>query len=358
MKTLSTKFYSNKRKQFKDFWSRAKDFPGEPFRFPYGFLCGQIFTKEEELLDEADYERMVDAPGASESFRVLNDTGLANDLDGENYRDYEQVIRDDLKDLKNFYEQHLNQSQILQFLFLRYDIANMKLLAKRAFTDTPLDKSLFYQCGLYQPEDLAEYFRADLKKSKDYNEHLLKLAQKLKSKKESLKPHRVDIIADHHHYKSLQRIARRIGNGFLKEYLQFRIDTLNIFNTVRAFKMELDQEDLVNQILPGGRIDEQKTIELIQSEPTLEDLECELVNKWNEAWPTEKLEQMQDPQVWEDMLYKKQLHFIEESERQGCGLELVLGYFLEKQKTYRRIRRIMKAKIDGVAPAKIKEEVV
>lgn len=363
MKTLSIKSYLPNKKRtkenLKDAGVRVKEWPQKPFEFLYGFLCGQIFVKEQDLLDESDYERMVDAPDAAEAFRVLNDTDLADDLSGKDYKDYEQVISDDLGDLKEFYESYLGDSEFMQFLFLRYDIANMKVIAKAAFTDIPLDESLLYDCSLYNPERLARYLKEDFDgPGKEDNVYLVELAEKLKEEKDELSPHQIDIIADRYHYRFLRRFAFRIGSGFLKEYLTFEIDIINIFNTVRSFEMEMDKEDLISQLIPGGKIKKSQLVEIIKKEPELDDLEKELIEDWNKNWPTEKMEAIEDPQVWEDILYEKELHYIAESKRQGCGVGLVLGYFLEKKKAYRRIRQIMKAKIDGQKPHEIKQQVI
>lgn len=358
MRTPSIKFFSPSKKNLVDICARARDWPKKPFKFPYGFLCGQIFVKEEHILDEADFERMVDAPGPSDAFRVLTDTGLADDMNHKDYVDYEQVISADRQDLKNFYEDYLQNSQLIQFLFLRYDIANMKVLAKALFTDISLDDDLLYQCGLFEPEKIVRFLKSSPQKVDEQNNgYLLKLAQKLKEE-EDLSPHRIDVISDQYHYKFLRRIVFRIGSGFLKKYLQFKIDTLNFFNTVRALKMEMEKEDFFSQLLTGGKIKKLELKKIIKENSSLDDLEEKLVEEWNKNWPLEKLDQIKDPQLWEDIFYQKQLHFIEESERQNCGVGLVLGYFLRKQKTYRRIRQIMKAKIDGVDPAEIKKIVV
>lgn len=363
MKTISIKSClpdkKHTREKLQDWGAKAKDWPKKPFDFPYGFLCGQIFVKEQKILDEADYERMVDAPSPQEAFSVLNDTDLADDLSGKNYKEYEQVINGDLRDLKEFYQNYLDRSELMQFLFLRYDVANMKLLAKAVFTDISLNKNLLYEVGLCKPKRLSEYLK-DLpeKPSPNDNHYLMQLAKKLSEKKETLSAHQIDIIADRYHYRILSRLTFRIGSKFLQEYLKFKIDTINVFNMVRAFKMNSEKEDLIEQLISGGKLKKKELAKIIKKHPTLEDLEEELVEDWNKSWPTERMEKIEDPQVWEDMLYKKQLHFIEESKRTGCGLGLVLGYFLEKEKAYRRIRQIMKAKIDGQKPHEIKQQVI
>jgi V/A-type H+-transporting ATPase subunit C len=172
----------------------------------YPYIFGLLKSLEGKLLNQNDMERMIDAPTLEAAFRVFNDTEYADNLLEVAPRDFRKALDEDLKQTKQMYENLLNDSRLLAFLFSRFDFHNLKLIFKSKYggLDLKTEESLV---GTVSSETLRNYILSEAKV--DLPAHLFLIIERAKiALEKDSSPHFIDSFFDKEMFSHLEKKAK------------------------------------------------------------------------------------------------------------------------------------------------------
>ncbi len=97
----------------------------------FSFVSGQVRAQESRLLNQAQIDRMVGAETPEEAFRVLVESNYAEFIDEETtVKDFYTIIRQGLFETKDLLMKGSENDEGLRFLWLQFDINNIKRALK------------------------------------------------------------------------------------------------------------------------------------------------------------------------------------------------------------------------------------
>lgn len=97
----------------------------------FEFASGKLNVLEKRIFNALDQERMLKAPDYKMSFEVLYDTDLGEIA--TKTKNIEEIIERDLINLKKLFLEILEEKKIILFLFLKFDLSNIKLAFKKKY---------------------------------------------------------------------------------------------------------------------------------------------------------------------------------------------------------------------------------
>lgn len=133
----------------------------------YLFFVAWVRTREKNIADRTDLDRIIGASTMEEALRVLNDTDYAPFLLGKNHFQLEEIMIAERKDLRMTLERMGFGGDALDFLFLKEDLILLggkikRNLSEPTISDDKLIKkhpALFRkikQCSLSTPEKIDD----------------------------------------------------------------------------------------------------------------------------------------------------------------------------------------------------------
>lgn len=319
----------------------------------YPYIFGLLKSLEARLLNQNDMERMIDAPSLEAAFRVFNDTEYADNLLEVSARDFRKALDEDLKQTKQMYENLLNDSRLLAFLFSRFDFHNLKAIFKSKYGGQDL-KEEESQVGIVSSDTLRNYILSGAKV--DLPAHLSLIIEKAQNNFEKdSSPHNIDSFFDKEMFSHLDKTAKSIDNAFIYDFLKLQIALANIKIFLRAKRLKKDVKWLAEEIIPGGRIPKEEMLASYDKEPK-EALDACCFYFENKFRPI--IEEYFDSQsLWrlERAFENYELDFLKEAKRMAYGPEIAVAYYYAHKNALRQVRLIMTGKLNGVAPEEIKE---
>ena len=94
------------------------------------YAMGRIKSLEDRLIDTARLERMLQAPDAMESLRVLTEAGYGAPATAQAPQDYERLIEHELAETGKLIHEITPDEAVTDLFMMRYDYANAKALFK------------------------------------------------------------------------------------------------------------------------------------------------------------------------------------------------------------------------------------
>ena len=315
----------------------------------YQYAAGVIRSLEARLLSQNDLERMVDAPDLESAFRVFYDTDYADNLTDVQPRQFRKALDEDLQQAKDLLLNLVGDNEDLRnFLFVRNDIRNIKLLFKAKFLDQDLSK-LQEDLGVGTAENLYKYIIDE-----DSSASIPKLLKTIIDQaKEDLAdkendPYYIDTYFDEVYFQTTSQSAKNLNNDYIKKLfsLQHKSNTLKFF--VRAKLLNKDIS-FVKDFLPAKYLSayEQDLDEALRS------------ISWHRVLekPVEEFINDKDLSKFEKNLEDAELEFVKKTIFIASGPELIVAYFCAKRNAIRNVRLIMTGKMNKVPAEKIKTRV-
>jgi len=339
----------------------------------YTYITGRIRVKETHMLNAVDLDRMINAPSAKESFRVLNDTDFSNNLlelpEGK-LEKFQRVLDDELHDVRHFLKLNVPEENIMRYLALKYNFSNLKILLKEKIFNitedeemgsmTTVSKDFLEECIDYQPKKVT-------KKRKTVTLSDLKLVYHLSVKEvmdyydkhdEAKNPVMIDLILDKHYFAELLRWAKFFGSQFIKDYIVTQIDLHNISTFLRIKRADHRRDILKLSMIDGGKIENDVYFSSI--EESLDHFKKELMKTpyWQnlaESWSF----YIKNNEFWmlERDVDNILVRMLKKTNSIAYGPEVAFSYLWGKHNAVRNIRIIMLAKINNISPDIIKERI-
>jgi vacuolar-type H+-ATPase subunit C/Vma6 len=267
------------------------------------YATGVLNVLEKNIFDKQDLERMITASSKEEAFKVLFDTDLGETASKESR--LEVIFEKDLEDLRKILFKMLRDTnvELFYFLFLRFDALDIKV-------------------GLKENKEPVVT-----------NEYALKL-----SELSSLEQGSIDERVDRAYLKTKLLLAQKI-KGLALDITRFQIDIANLKNAIK-------QKDIY---LKGGNLSYQEVKKVLAGKIGMVSKGLErFYQAFELSSLIEKFERDKSETDLEKGLEKFLSNRILQKEREGGGIEKVIGFFTRKINAHTIIRLIFFQKDSGI----------
>lgn len=310
---------------------------------------------ETKLLDKAKIERMVDSSSAQDVLKVLQETDYGMFLgDVKKPEDYEIILSKELNRVYDMLYKICPSKEIIDIMAAKYDYHNIKVLIKGKILNKDFSQ-LIIPVGIEDVSKLKyaienEYYR-------DINTLMRECIEKIEEDYSQTKdPQRVDIIADRYLFIHINSIVKKVNHKPLEKYIDSLIDLTNIKTLLRVKKQGKGKDFFINALIPGGRIDKDKLIQLLNESaeniPTklsftnYEEILKEGIAYYIATGSVSLFEMLVDNYIMNIMKDAKYVPF---------GAEPVIAYIYAKENEIKQIRTIMVGKLNNITGEVIKE---
>lgn len=314
----------------------------------YFFASGKIKVLEKKLPNRVDVDRMVDSENYEKAFQVFHDTDLSDNLLNVLPHHYEKAVYKDMAQMRDLIKKISNDDQkLFQFLFLKHDFHNIKLLLKLKIKGEKDYEDNLVPFAIYDSQKMADYIL--LNNYKNFPDGELKDSIEELFKNSSLEA--VDNLCDKEYFRLLLKIAEEIKDDFLMNIVFLEIDFANLRIILRG-----GRDKIKNFYIPGGSIELNKLLEISsQEDGVLNYLKFYLSKSGQKTFERffneKKLWQFE--QAFDNFLLSelKLARFV------SSGPAVVVAYVLAKELAFRNVRIIMNAKINEITTDVIGERV-
>ena len=322
-------------------------------QYRYAFAVGRIRALENKLLTPERLQRMVDATSAEEAYRLLTEAGYGTP--GEQVIDFEQQISYELQKVVMLMKELDADPELIDLLYLHYDLHNIKSLYKERFAaeQKVIDLSVLGKIPL---ETLTKAMSES-----NYDELPKPFQEKLqKADKEmidQIDPGRLDAWLDQAYYQTILDASKKHRSVFLKDYFALSADFNNLLMALRLHAMSLDHAIFEELYLPGGSLAISDLTPIFSNELTEKSFagsrfSKHLISAYHEyksqGFKLAILEKNRD-----NFLFK----LASETDQGSVSIGPVLRYLLAREQEAKAIRLILTGKLNHVNDKLISERV-
>lgn len=322
------------------------------------YVQGVVQTRllEKELLTNIILEQLIEAANTKDLWRILKTTHYAELLQERHYTDehFEQFLNDALQlEYERMNEISLDK-QYIQFLQLKYDYFNLKVLCKEQLLNEDLSH-LYLPLGTITPEQLTlAYGDGSLK---EVNERFARAINRaLAHYEENRDPQWIEILLDRFYMERLYTLAEQFNLPLFEQYVGAKIDFVNVKTMLRVRKQERDNKFLEDVLLKHGDIEQEKILYSLHDPPT------ELMRKYEHERigpylleGLEAYEQHSQLTVLEKVMDNYLLAIIDDAKYIHFGPEPLMAYIIKKEAEIKNLRLIFISKLNNVSVKKINE---
>ncbi len=322
----------------------------------YATISSRIRVLECALPDKTDLERMLDAPGFEEAFKVLNDTDYSNNLLDIEPIQFKTALEKDSLDLKRTLNQDMPSPQLHELLFCSFDWHNIKVLLKTKLGQVDLPKESLSYLGVLSPEKLKSWILENqiyIDIPKSFHETVDRILKQVQKKEEL---YLIDFLSDKARLNHQLQLAQQIKNKNIVQYVEFLIKQAHSKWVIRSYLLEKPLSfilpHLTENTVPFGN-----SWTLAYEENRLESL-IEILQKTSSAAASEMFEKFkQEPKMkfFEKALNLNQASFLESLKFVAFGPEVVIAYFEKKMNALHNVKTILTGQQNGLTRSQIQE---
>lgn len=324
----------------------------------YAYSIGRIRVLETKLLNANEVERMIGAPDAKDAFRILNETDFATHLgDIEKLENFQEVINHGLLDAKNVLMKISPNQHLLDLLWFRYDIHNLKTLLKAKVGDKTYEavQNYLMPLGRVNPKILGRYI-FDNERSVGFGINLDDEQHLKQAVDETLRLYQthndsqiIDLTLNQAFFKIIYQLAKNFHNSFLTEFVQKSIDLANL-NTFLRIKLQNRPLELLKKVLiPNGIISTTLLIDAFKDD--LNQLKNTFKNSPYNVIISDGLDFYNEHKSFvhfEKLSDDLRIEFIKKARYLTFGPEPLIAYFWAKKNNALIIRMIMVGKLSNL----------
>jgi len=323
------------------------------------FINGQIRARESRLLTVGRLDRMIGAKTPEEAFRVLLELQYAEYVDeNASPKDFNPIIERGLQETKDLIITGTDGHLGLQFLWKSEDLNNLKRAYKLKFLENKeelgefTEENGFSTLGDFSHEDIQQIVFAE--KTPEHVPALYAgVFKKVNEVFEDKKEFRfVEFLLDQAHFDYLAQIAKKTGVAFLQNWLELRIDMVNLRSLVRSLLMR--EETLSSDAFVTGGTIAWEEIAKVQTfgdfsdfvkHTRLTDVRSLLHENDSDEDKLIKIERECD-RIENEFLHDAQSGEIN-------SIQVPLAYFQRRMQNARMLKFVMFAKFHGLSPEEI-----
>ncbi len=209
----------------------------------YIYSSSRVKALQQELLSESDVERLVEAKRGEELIKVLKETYLAKYLMTEDVAGVMKATEQSLIEAKDTITKIAPEPKLFDFLWVFYDLHNLKVQLKAAYAGFPAEKttSLMSGLGKYSPETLMEHIANDtLNRLESQFKNIYEEAKKAMEEKGLAD---AEVIIDKEYFKLAKSLVGETRDLSIDTILRLQIDLYNLKTRLRTIQVPRQGND-------------------------------------------------------------------------------------------------------------------
>jgi V/A-type H+-transporting ATPase subunit C len=327
----------------------------------YAYIVGRLRAMDTKMLNASVLDRLMEAPGAAEAFRSLNDLSLvASSLNDYEVQDFNKVLADSTQNMKELLIQMAPYPELLDFLWYKYDFHNLKVALRAKITEygyedvnhaiSPLGTVDAEAWQAFVLEDKSIPLMKDLGK-------LVATAAELYEKTND--PQVINMVVDQQYVLMLKEVADKMKSGMLDAYLKRVIDFSNLRAFIRVTELSKDRQDLEKLLLSGGFV--KTDLFLTSFERGYDDLKQALekpIGSDDLSKALDKFLETKNLITIEKEVFRLQQDFMAKSSVVTFGPEPVFAFFWKFENHMVILRSILVGKLNGLSNDTISEHIL
>jgi len=327
----------------------------------YAYIVGRLRALDTKMFNASMLERLMEAPGASEVFRSLNDIPLvAAALSNHSVQDFSKVLTSAIENIKELMIQMAPYPEVLNFLWYKYDFHNLKVSLRAKVTGqgyADVNHALI-GLGTVSKEAWEAFILED--KSVQLTKKLDKQIDKIKALYEKdADPTMINVIIDQHYVETIKGIADQLGSSLVDSYLRRIIDFSNLRVFIRIMELDKERNILEKLLIDGGFL--KTEVYLNSFERGYDELKQAIDKPVGSDDLGRVLEKFMDNKTLisaEKEIFKLQQSFMNKSQVITFGPEPVFSFFWKFENHMMIIRAILVGKLNGLSNEMISKHVL
>ena len=331
----------------------------------FAYASMAIRVMEKGFITSQQWQRLLQSPNIGEAAAVLRETRYSEFFDKlDQPEDFEIALGEAFKSRANEISELIEDEPLKNFLYLKYDLHNLKLLIKQ---ETPLDglktkgkhevdyEPLKFPFGSLPVSQVKEWLHAP---SSNPEETLLQkaVAEGRETWVKTQDAQELDFVLDRWSFKMMKELAENSEVEFFKAYAQKLTDVTNFLSFYRARRQEKTKDFFALVLLEGGAIHPEEFIERYpMPEPEIGSLlhKAQLGQEFEKA--VADYQANQDITALERAKDNVALSMAKKGARTPTGPEVLFCYFVILETEIQNLRILLSGKRVGIAPEAIKE---
>lgn len=324
-------------------------------RMDFTHAVARLRVMEKRLLDKNKVERLLDASGAEEVLRILQETIYSEGINNiESTYEYEKVLKEELVNLYDSLYKISPVKDVIDIMSMRYDYHNIKVLIKAKALNKDLSNILI-PIGTIKVDTLKNCIvTGDLKPlGKDVADAIKDIETKFEETKD---PQVIDVLLDKYMFNSMLLKAKEMNIDYITRYVLESIDITNIKTMLRVKKQNKDGRFLESVLIPNGTINTRIYLEGLNdslegfiakiSRTAYSKVLSSILEEYAASGNISSLDALYDNYIMSNVRDAKRVNF---------GPEPIIAYIIAKETEIKIIRIIMVGKINGVSTEIIRE---
>ncbi len=311
----------------------------------YPYAVAKIKVKENRLLTKVNLEQLASEKNVERIVSVLREKEYNFDL-VERYENYEIVLNKAQEDLYKLIKEILDEDNIVKIFLSQNDYYNIKLILKSKIQSKEYKKSLL-DSGTISKDNIVQIIENEDYDSLSKNtKKAINEAKKLYNKTKM--PFVIDAILDKDCFFNMKKLADKLKNQFIIEYIERLIDITNIKTFFRIRKIYKESSIFELSYIEGGKIKLKTFIEnLNEDEQNLKYKFIGFSDTIEQAiYNYGDLDKFCDNYI---------MNYMKEAKLKALTIEPIVAYIYAKQTEFKNIRIIFTGKLNNISTEKIKE---
>lgn len=302
----------------------------------YAAVSAALHAREAHLLTQALSERMLEAPTAEESCKILIECGYPP-LEHCTLEEVEKLLALSRAELYREVAVLAPDKRIVELFQLKYDYHNAKLALKAKLTGEDVSR-LVIDCGRYDASALLRGERGML------SSRMGRAMAQAEKEAEGGDIRRAELTLDRACFEEMSELAGATGNDFLIGYVTLQIDAIDLRTLVRAQRMGASDELLSAALLPGGHIPAE------QLKTARGDRLAELTRGSALSAAGELAASLTSGSLtaFERACDDALMQYLQRARRTPFGPEVIVGYLSAKEAEFTAVRTILSGKLAGL----------
>ncbi len=304
----------------------------------YAAVSAALHAREAHLLTQALSERMLEAPTAEESCKLLIECGYPP-IEHCTLGEVEHLLALSRAELYREVAVLAPDKRLVELFQLKYDYHNAKLALKAKLTGEDVSR-LVIGCGRYDAAALLRGERGML------SSRMGRAMAQAEKEAEGGDVRQAELTLDRACFEEMSELAGATGNEFLIGYVALQIDAINLRTLVRAQRMGASDELLSAALLPGGHIPANQ-LKTARGDRLAELTRGSALSSAGEL-AAATLGGSGSLTAFERACDDALVRYLQRARRTPFGPEVIVGYLSAKEAEFTAVRTILSGKLAGL----------